>query len=336
MLCNKGDTKMGFKEYLNESLLVEAKVKVGGKEYASKKDAGIALAKLGKNAEQIEKATGLSLAGAKWCIAQVKKGGNEPLKAQNQKMTMLDKLKIELKRAEDELKKLGKRGGVENDAYILTLKKKIKDNENSTRKDEPVYKGSAPSGDLHLFNQKLQGKTHKQIADMLASHNNEIAKSNEAFKMRGFKHDPKDDIHQRLAERNFLQKVEQAMRPKKEDKEPVKNKAQERREALEAYKKGEKHKPEALELAPLDRNKSKTKAKEWMKKHGDDHNKQKELKAVRKEMEILGDKIDELEGKERTERVRGNISSANIFNALLKKEEEKMRRLLSKEQDLIG
>lgn len=152
---------MGFKEYLNESLLVEAKVKVAGREFPSKKDAGLFLAGQGKTADQIEKMTGISLAGAKWCIAQEKKVGNKP----KSKMTMLDKLKTELKRAEDELKKLGKRGGSENDAYVLTLKKKIKDIEGST---------------------------------------------------------------------------------KKEDKEPVKNKAQERREALEAYKKGEKYKPEPL------------------------------------------------------------------------------------------
>jgi unconventional prefoldin RPB5 interactor 1 len=249
------ELRLGFKEYLNESLLVEAKVKVGGKEYASKKDAGIALAKLGKNAEQIEKVTGLSLAGAKWCIVQVKKGDNKPqankdLKTQNQKMPMLDKLKAELKRAEDEAKKLGKRGGSENDAYVLTLKKKIKDAEDLTKK------------------------------------------------------------------------------------EPVKNKAQERREALEAYKKGEKHKPEALELAPLDRNKSKTKAKEWMKKHGDDHNKQKELKAIQKEMDKLAAEYDRLEDRERRLKNKGDISLIGAVEKRMDEIKKAMVRLNDKEAEL--
>lgn len=197
---------MSFKEYLNESLIVEAKVKVGGKEFSSKKDAGLFLAGQGKTADQIERMTGISASGALWCIAQSKKGDNkpkdkEPVKTQNQKTTTLDKLKTELKRAEDELKKLGKRGGSENDAYVLTLKKKIKDIEGST---------------------------------------------------------------------------------KKEVKEPVKNKAQERREILDAYKKGEKYKPEPLELASLDKEKSRIKAKDWMKKHVDDHSKKKDLKDTSK------------------------------------------------------
>lgn len=227
---------MGFKEYLNESLIVEAKVKVAGREFPSKKDAGLFLAGQGKTADQIERMTGLVASGAKWCIGQVKKGDNKPKAKESlktvtikKKDSMLDKLKVELKRTEDEVKKLGKRGGSENDAYILTLKKKIKEAEGST---------------------------------------------------------------------------------KKEDKEPVKNKAQERREALEAYKKGEKYKPEPLELAPLDKEKSKIKAKDWMKKHGDDHSKKKDLKDTNK-----ADIKD-------TSRADARKKDLDEFKKMLKKEDE--------------
>ena len=201
---------MGFKEYLKESLIVEAKVKVGGKEYASKKDAGMALAKQGKTAEQIEKIAGLSFAGAKWCIAQIKsdklknnkdyhkelkkvekdrddrfynrgkyrdenkekieslenkrdevlskydmikdksssranmlykqyedlskeiqKLQNNTTKEQNQKKDLLNKLKDELKNAESESK--GKLNS--GDAYVLTLKRKIKELEEKPKDD---------------------------------------------------------------------------------------------------------------------------------------------------------------------------------------------------------
>lgn len=157
---------MGFKEYLNESLIVEAKVKVGGKEYASKKDAGIALAKQGKNEFQIERMTGLSSAGARWCYLQAKKSSGVDLKAVKQKekyinqhaeyMTkgelarnkkdlknlnkpkdddkkkdLLNKLKDELKNAESESK--GKLNS--GDAYVLTLKRKIKELEEKPKDD---------------------------------------------------------------------------------------------------------------------------------------------------------------------------------------------------------
>lgn len=157
---------MDFKEYLNESLIVETKVKVAGREFHSKKDAGLFLAGQGKAADQIERMTGLSAAGAKWCIAQSKKGNNKP-------------------KAKEPLK-------------VVAVKKK-------------------------------------------------------------------------------------------EVKEPVKTKAQQRQDALEAYKKGEKYKPEPIELAPLDKEKSKAKAKDWLKKHGDDHLKKKDemspmMKAFHKEL----------------------------------------------------
>ena len=74
----------------DDNYITEAKVKVGGKEYASKKDAGLALAAQNKTAEQIEKITGLSLAGAKWCIAQTKKGSatKEPTKTEPAKKSV--------------------------------------------------------------------------------------------------------------------------------------------------------------------------------------------------------------------------------------------------------
>ena len=264
---------MSFKEYLVESLLAETKVKVGSKEFSSKREAAIAMAEAGKNAEFIMKAVGTTEAMARHFVSKygkknavISKTPIKPIekpsdatsfnahvyakamqakginteraiikflkkeqlsdatslaivkkykdidsgkyfdetgkwKTESSKTSTLDKLKTELKRAEDELKKLGKRGGSENDAYVLTLKKKIKDIEGST---------------------------------------------------------------------------------KKEVKEPVKNKAQERREILDAYKKGEKYKPEPLELASLDKEKSRIKAKDWMKKHVDDHSKKKDLKDTSK------------------------------------------------------
>lgn len=92
--------------------------------------------------------------------------------------------------------------------------------------------------------------------------------------------------------------------------EPIKNKAQERKEILDAYKKGEKYKPEPLELAPLDKEKSKIKAKDWMKKHGDDHSKKKDLKDTNK-----ADIKD-------TSRADARKKDLDEFKKMLKKEDE--------------
>lgn len=243
---------MGFKEYLNESLLVETKVKVGGKEYASKKDAGIALAKQGKNEFQIERMTGLSAAGARWCYLQAKKGdqskaNKEPLKTVT-------------------IKKKDPKGNVEDVTTIRDTKENI-------------------DKELTRYN-KLARKGHTYFHD------------------------------------------------DNKKKEPVKNKAQERREALEAYKKGEKYKPEPIELAPLDRNKSKTKAKEWMKKHGDDHNKEKELKAIQKEMDKLANEYDKLEDKERRLRNKGDISLIGAVEKRMDEIKKAMIKLNDKETEL--
>src|SRR5574343_157893 len=202
---------MNFKEYLNESLIVEAKVKVAGREFPSKKDAGLFLAGQGKAVDQIERMTGLSAAGAKWCIAQSKKGDNKP-------------------KAKEPLK-------------TVTIKKK-------------------------------------------------------------------------------------------ETKEPVKNKAQERSEALEAYKKGEKYKPEPIELAKLDKEKSKAKAKDWLKKHGDDRNKEKELKAIQKEMDKLANEYDRLENKEQRLRNKGDISLIGAVEKRMNEIKKAMVRLNDKEAEL--
>lgn len=78
----------------DDNYIVEAKVKIGGKEYASKKDAGLFLAGQGKTADQIEKTTGLSSAGAKWCIAQSKKGDNKPKALTDKQVNKNDTKKV--------------------------------------------------------------------------------------------------------------------------------------------------------------------------------------------------------------------------------------------------
>lgn len=170
---------MGFKKYLSESLIIEAKVKVGGKEFPSKREAAIAMAEAGKNVEFIMKAIGTTETMAKHFVSKYGKKKTNVIapdkESIDRKVSMLNRLKAELKSAENGSKGKHQSG----DGYVLTLKKKIRE---------------------------LEGGV-----------------------------------------------------------EPKKTQAIERKETLDAYKKGERYKPEPIEPVPLKDTKG-VGAKEWMKK----------------------------------------------------------------------
>lgn len=116
-------------------------------------------------------------------------------------------------------------------------------------------------------------------------------------------------------------------------KEPKKTKAMEHKEVLDAYKKGDKYKPEPIKTAPLKDTKG-SGAKEWMKKHGNDSSKQKDLKAIEKEIDKLATEYDRLEDKERRLKNKGDISLIGAVEKRMDEIKNKMVRLEHKAAEL--